>query len=52
MRKIVKLKDSQLEFREVEKKFKYWKKNENGGVSYRVATQWNSNCLAWVKERE
>jgi len=25
---------------------------ENGGVSYRVGTQWNSNCLAWVKERE
>jgi len=25
---------------------------ENGGVSYHVGTQWDSNCLAWVKEQE
>jgi hypothetical protein len=38
MGKIVKLKDSQLEIREVEKKFKQWKRNKNLGASYRVGT--------------
>jgi hypothetical protein len=52
MRKIAKLKDSQLEIRKLEKKCKLWKRNENRGDSYRVGMQWDSNCLAWVKERE
>jgi hypothetical protein len=49
MGKILKLKDSQLEIREVEKKFKQWKRNENWGASYRIGMQWNSYCFAWVK---
>jgi len=36
--------------REVEKKFKHWKRNENGGASYCVETQKNSKYLAWVKK--
>jgi len=39
MGKIAKLKDTQLEFREVKKKFEKWEINENGGASYRVGMQ-------------
>jgi len=41
---MAKLKDSQLEIREVKKKIQVVERNGNGGASYRVGTPKDSNC--------
>ena len=46
---MAKLKDSQLEIREVKKKIQVVERNGNGGASYRVGTPKDSNCWACVK---